>query len=190
MPDSTDRRSAILDAAVEVFGRQGFHRGSLREVARVVGLTTQGVLHYFPTKEQLLLAVLQHRTSGRAADRLDTGIEHGAVAVLRSALADNLAQPGHMALFVVLAAEATDPDHPAHGYFARRYRETHDGLTELVAADIARGRVSGAPDPAAVADSLIALADGLQLQKLLRPEFDLLNAYDQATAAWLAPATT
>ncbi len=57
------RRAEIVDAAVDVFGRLGFRQGSVREVAAAVGLTVQGVLYYFPTKEELLMATLERRVS-------------------------------------------------------------------------------------------------------------------------------
>ena len=37
-------------------------------------------------------------------------------------------------------------------------------------------------DPAHATEAVIALSDGLQLQKLLMPQLDLLSAYDAATA--------
>ncbi|MGO7983453.1 TetR/AcrR family transcriptional regulator, partial [Rhizobium johnstonii] len=56
--DPSIRRTQILDAAVDVFGKQGYRNGSLRDVADAVGLSIQGVLHHFPSKEELLLEVL------------------------------------------------------------------------------------------------------------------------------------
>ena len=44
-PTDTDRRTAILDAAVESFGKLGYYGTSLQRIATEVGLTKAGVLH-------------------------------------------------------------------------------------------------------------------------------------------------
>ena len=45
-PTDTDRRTAILDAAVESFGKLGYYGTSFQRIATEVGLTKAGVLHY------------------------------------------------------------------------------------------------------------------------------------------------
>ena len=45
-PTDTDRRTTILDAAVESFGKLGYYGTSLQRIATEVGLTKAGVLHY------------------------------------------------------------------------------------------------------------------------------------------------
>ena len=69
--DPAERRSEIVDAAIDIFGRQGYRQGSLREVAAAVGLTVPGLLHYFPSKEALLAATLEQRNH-RRRERLDS----------------------------------------------------------------------------------------------------------------------
>ena len=56
--DEVDRRSAILNAAVECFGTLGYYGTSLQRIATMVNLTKPGVLHYVGSKEGLLHAVL------------------------------------------------------------------------------------------------------------------------------------
>jgi AcrR family transcriptional regulator len=181
------RQEEIIDAAIDVFGRLGFRQGSVRDVAAAVGLTVQGVLYYFPTKEQLLMATLEHRAELRRSRTDVIQRERGVVAMMRFQLEAGLAKPGMMRLFITLAAEATDPDHPAHHYFLDRYQRAHDHLRAGLAADIEAGRRPRTVDPADAAVRLIALCDGLQLQYLLRPGFDLLAAYDRNTADLLLP---
>ena len=57
-PTDTDRRTAILDAAVESFGKLGYYGTSLQRIATEVGLTKAGVLHYVGSKEGLLKLAL------------------------------------------------------------------------------------------------------------------------------------
>jgi len=179
-----ERKVQILDAAERVFGESGFRQGSFKDVADAVGLTLQGVLHYFGTKEELLLATLDRRNElqAEAAEQISTA--QGAIASMRFYLEENEAHPGFRRLFVTLASEATAPDHPAHDYFVDRYARTWSRIRKLLEADIALGRVRADLDPGESASAIIALADGLQLQKLMRPELDLLAAYDASTESY------
>ncbi len=58
---SEERRRTILDAAHEVFAAHGYRGGSLQDVADKVGLSQTSLLHYFPSKRDLLMAVLERR---------------------------------------------------------------------------------------------------------------------------------
>lgn len=179
--DPLERRREIVDAAIDVFGRQGYRQGSLRDVADAVGLSVQGVLHHFATKEALLAAALEQRNAVRSA-RIDTTREtKGVVAMMRMLLAENLEHPGLMRLYVTLSAEATDPEHPSRDYFLERYRQTHELCVNSFTEDVAAGRAPAGLDPDTAASGLVAITDGLQLQYLLRPEMDLLQTYDILT---------
>jgi AcrR family transcriptional regulator len=54
-------RKAILSAAVGQLAQDGYHGASLGNIAAAVNMTQQGVLHHFPSKEQLLLALLDEK---------------------------------------------------------------------------------------------------------------------------------
>lgn len=177
----SERTAQILDAAERVFGESGFRQGSFKDVADAVGLTLQGVLHYFGTKEELLLATLERRNATQAEASARIAQEQGAIAYMRYYLAENEQRPGFRRLFVTLASEATSPEHPAHQYFTQRYATNSARYRKLIEEDIEAGRIAPDTDPARAAEAIIALADGLQLQKLLVPELDLLAAYDAAT---------
>ena len=51
-------RATILDAALDLFGTRGFDAVSLDEIAREVGVRKQTDLYWFPSKDDLLDAVL------------------------------------------------------------------------------------------------------------------------------------
>src|SRR5688572_1333310 len=59
-PMAADRstRDRILDVALDLFGSRGFDAVSLDEIAREVGVRKQTVLYWFPSKDELLDAVL------------------------------------------------------------------------------------------------------------------------------------
>ncbi|MEV5582684.1 TetR/AcrR family transcriptional regulator [Streptomyces parvus] len=171
-------RARILDAAAELFSRSGFNAVSLRDIAAHAGLTHAGLLHHFPGKDRLLLEVLERRDLIDARELFPGLLRPGTSApeparrlrLLLELVARNSRTPGLVALYAKVSAEATDPDHPAHSYFARRYRYLRTELTGIV-ADLQRAAGAGdAVDPGVVAGQLLALMDGLQTQWLLEPE--------------------
>jgi TetR/AcrR family transcriptional regulator, fatty acid metabolism regulator protein len=58
-----DRRRQILDAAVRVFARQGFHACRVSDIAREAGVAYGLVYHYFESKDQVLNELFAERWS-------------------------------------------------------------------------------------------------------------------------------
>ena len=50
----TDRKKAILDAALHVFSEQGYHNASIIEVSKEAGISKGLMYNYFDSKEELL----------------------------------------------------------------------------------------------------------------------------------------
>ncbi|MEU7003220.1 TetR/AcrR family transcriptional regulator [Nonomuraea sp. NPDC046570] len=170
------RRQQILDAAHELFSLRGYRGASMRDVAAQVGLSMAGLLHYFPSKEDLLEAVLQHRDDTDIPWFEEKWAEIGSFReAMRELAVRNMAQPEIVRLFVTLSAEATDPAHPAHDYFQERYRTSRELFTRTVATARERGELTAEAD----GPLLIAVLDGLQIQWLLEPGFDLLGRLDR-----------
>jgi AcrR family transcriptional regulator len=182
------RREAILAAADELFAAQGFRGASLASIAKQVGLTEAGVLHHFPTKEHLLLELLQLREEGDAERFADMTAEHPAYVDAMSALCrDNQQHPGLVRLFATLAAEGIDADHPAHSWTVARYRSLRERVTARLIEEQHAGRLDSALDPRLVAPQIVAMFDGLQLQWLLDPEQVDMAAVFADFLARLAP---
>jgi TetR/AcrR family transcriptional regulator, fatty acid metabolism regulator protein len=58
-----DRRRQILDAAIRVFARQGFHACRVSDIAREAGVAYGLVYHYFNSKDQVLNELFIERWS-------------------------------------------------------------------------------------------------------------------------------
>jgi len=58
---AADKRRAILDAAITVFARQGFHSARVSDVAAEAGVAYGLVYHYFDSKEQMLNELFSER---------------------------------------------------------------------------------------------------------------------------------
>ena len=54
-----DTRQRLLDIAEQLFAERGFYGVSIAAIASEVGLTKQGLLHYFNSKEKLYGAIVQ-----------------------------------------------------------------------------------------------------------------------------------
>lgn len=174
------RREAILETAVEVFGEQGFRGTSLREVARRVGISDAGLLHHFGSKVGLLAATIAERDELDRVRREDAEAAGATfVDTMRSQVERNAQSPGLVALHVVLSAEATDPQHPAHESFQDRYRQIRHQDDESFTRLQEAGRLRADLDPQRVGQLVTAMMDGLQLQWLLDPEaVDMVGLFD------------
>lgn len=64
--EPTDRRQAILDAALDAFAERGFQGTSVREIARVVGINEATLYHYFPSKVSILDALIDQLLARRS----------------------------------------------------------------------------------------------------------------------------
>lgn len=62
-----DRKQQIIEAAVAVFAKQGYYKTTTAHIAQAVGVTQPYVFHFFKTKEELFIAVLQQSVQ-RIAD--------------------------------------------------------------------------------------------------------------------------
>jgi TetR/AcrR family transcriptional regulator, fatty acid metabolism regulator protein len=56
-----DKRRQILDAAVRVFARQGFHSTRVADIADEAGVAYGLVYHYFKSKDEVLNELFSER---------------------------------------------------------------------------------------------------------------------------------
>ena len=57
--DDYDTKSqAIMDCAAVLFAKQGYPSAKMQDVAKACGATKSMLYHYFPTKDDLLFAML------------------------------------------------------------------------------------------------------------------------------------
>jgi len=70
----------VLRAALATFAEHGYQRASMREVARKAGISPGGIYHYYASKHDLLLAIVEDVVNGiigdvRAALKLTRGAD-------------------------------------------------------------------------------------------------------------------
>ena len=59
LPRQDNRRAQLLDAAAKLFGEQGFHATSMRDIAKAVGMLSGSIYYHFDSKDEMLLAVYE-----------------------------------------------------------------------------------------------------------------------------------
>lgn len=161
------RRDEIVTAALSVFSTSGFVSASMSEIAKRAGLTLPGLRHHFASKFDLLQEVMFRRdldANKHLEGREGIDLLRGLVEIADRDQGDSLTQ-----MFAMLAAEATEPEHPAHDYFQSRYDLIVGTVQRALTEAAAEGTLRIGQDPDRLARAYVALSDGLQLQALYRP---------------------
>ncbi len=63
-----DRRPQILDAAERCFALNGFHRTTMQDLAREAGMVPGNLYRYFPSKNAIILGLVERDRTDIAAD--------------------------------------------------------------------------------------------------------------------------
>lgn len=167
------RRREILDRAIEVFAERGAYATSLRSIAQTLEISHAALLHYFDSREQLLIAVYEHAEAKRQADP-DAPEPIGPVDVLVQAAGANVKVPGLVELYSTLVAASLEAGNvTGRSYFTQRFARVRQDLADRVRAEQARGEIRADVDAQEVAALLVAASDGLQIQWLLDPSVPL-----------------
>ena len=170
--DHEERRRQIADALVRTAAARGLHAAGMREVAAEAGVSLRLVQYYFGTKEELLLAAMQHlaaRFGERAVARFRQASGPGRPASPRDLIAAILAEAlpaddDRRTFYVVytayLALSLTDP-----ALAIAPLVKNSDTVTGVVAAQLRAAQTAGDTpthlDPDLEALSLMAMSAGL-----------------------------
>jgi AcrR family transcriptional regulator len=163
------RHGEILEAAKRLFGERGFTGTALRDIAAECGIAHSTLLHYFPTKQSLLMAVLAERDQRARSESEHLDHLNDILDFTRRIATTQGNDPAMIELTTKMMAEATDPAHPAHEFYRARSAQLVDSLTRLLEHAKVRGFLREGVDPQRAAQGFFALRDGAQLQWLLDP---------------------
>ncbi|MFF7656349.1 TetR/AcrR family transcriptional regulator [Streptomyces sp. NPDC007983] len=184
---SAERRERILQAAYEAIDEHG-ERASMQDIADRVGVTQPALTYYFPTRDDLLLAVLDRRDVLGKSLAGGAGEDRSMIDNMVASTRHTTDHPGLAKLYVTLSAAATDPESPAHGYFAERYRDLAAEVTQDL-EEAQRAGVIRADLPAEhLARAVLAVLDGLQIQWMHGPAVDIAAVAKSFTRMLMPPA--
>ena len=166
----SDRRSAILDAAIKVIARRGVRGLRVEQVAAEAGVAVSLIYYYFDNRNGLVRATLEHANERAATAVRGTGSASvtGRAKVEASLLAEldggDHVRDTSVVWGEVLASAVFEPD------LRDQLREASTTWSELVAGAIAEGvedgSIRGDVDAQACAERLTALVDGLSARWL------------------------
>ena len=161
----SDRRSAILDAAIKVIARRGVRGLRVEQVAAEAGVAVSLIYYYFDNRNGLVRATLEHAneraaTTVRSTDGGPaTGREKAAASLLAELDEGDAVRDTSVVWGEVLASAMFEPG------LRDQLREASETWTDLVAGTIREGvedgSIPGDVDARACAERLTALVDGL-----------------------------
>jgi AcrR family transcriptional regulator len=164
----SDRRSAILDAAIKVIARRGVRGLRVEQVASEAKVAVSLLYYYFDNRNGLVRATLEHAneraaTTARTAER-GTGRDKAESSLLAELDAGDDVRDTSVVWGEVLASAVFEPELRA------QLREASQTWSDLVADAIAEGIADGSirhdVDAQACAERLTALVDGLSARWL------------------------
>lgn len=180
---TTAVRRRILDAALAEFGDTGYYGTTMTQVAARAELSLTGLLHHFPTKDDLVIAALDHRSANYAellrAEDDDRSGTPDPVQRLRRMVEVVLAeeqQPGLLELTCVLSGEATAPGHPAHLHYKEQVRDLRAFFTGIFRGCAERDLLTSETTPELLSVQFTSLITGAQQQWLYTRDFDVADA--------------
>jgi len=142
---SVATRERILDAALDVFARKGYHRATVDDIVRTSRTSKGAVYHHFPSKEAMCLALVDDFAS-RLALTVAVAIaeRHGALAKVEGALRAAMtafAASERLARVVLLGTASLGP-----AWEAKR-AEVHDRFTALIQGYLDQAVAEGSVPP-------------------------------------------
>ncbi|MFZ5823658.1 MAG: TetR/AcrR family transcriptional regulator [Bacillota bacterium] len=160
------RRQAILNAAMEVFIGKGYQVATINDIAQQAHLSVGAIYRYFPTKGELMLALVNERL-GRAPELFARLTERAggpwerlerSVDLFTTAL--RVRHPGTGRLLLVTLAEAVQSGEVRHGLH-ERFAGLVDYLAGVIQDGVNQGLFRADTDPRTLAFLLLSAADGL-----------------------------
>jgi AcrR family transcriptional regulator len=159
------KRKQILDAAEKLFLRNGYEATAMAEVARRAGVANNAVYWYFPSKDDLLAAMLQRRQE-RALTRLPAP----ASAALEEQVLAMLAQ-----LDQVANLTATVHERAKHSPAVAEMHKAFHTAADLRLQDLFLDSGLDTNDAAEAAKAIMALIEGIHLHE---PDRDITARND------------
>jgi AcrR family transcriptional regulator len=195
VPDQTKER--IVDAAYRTLVKHGYHQTSMKDIAAEAGVAPGLAHYYFETKEDLLVAAIEHgcepvlRAWQQAGMNLSGPLPEDADPMMVARMGFELAKEelktyGGLFLltFDMFGVGLHNPK------IAAAVRTFIDERRAFIAR-ITQGVIAGMADPPIASADAIAAAiwgslHGIYLQKVMNPEFDAEAAIDALSEMTIA----
>ena len=185
-PATKDIRQRILEAGAEAIASKGFNGCGLTEILTRAGVPKGSFYHYFASKEQLGVALIEkardeHLDWARAivGDRRRSPLER-----LRALFQDSYTEciargSAHECLIPKLALETGQLSEPVHAAVKCAYQQWTSLLAQVIREGQASGEIPRGEDPDRLANVLVMLWEGatirMEIERSPRPLEDFLH---------------
>lgn len=155
-----DRRDVILSVAAKSFLERGYAGTTMSAIAATLGGSKGTLWSYFPSKQELFAAVLDHATKAyraRLSEILDpTGDVESTLRRFCRSLMEKVTSPDSLELHRLIVAEAARFPEVGKIFYDRGPGMTHEKLSDFLAGAMIRGQIRR-DDARNAARALIAL---------------------------------
>ena len=160
-PAAVDKRRVILDAAVRVFARQGFHTCRVSDIADEARVAYGLVYHYFSSKEEILDTLFLERwdlmlEAISQADAEQPTAPEKLYAIAAFIVDSYRYDPELMKVIIVEVTRAANTFGRTH---LAKIRDAYDQITEIVERGQAEGVFRAEIDPAFAALAFYGLIE-------------------------------
>ena len=162
---SRTTRARILDAGIRCLVEEGFKGLSTVTVARRAGITRAAMLYHFPSRNELLVAIIHHITRRRVAyfETAFSALPHDRSFAARAldAVIDELSTPEFLAYAELALAARTNPE---LAETMRPAMAAYDDARVALGHRFCPSRLTEAPDFGLARDVVRFLCEGIALQ--------------------------
>lgn len=198
-PDPADTRTRLLDAAEALLHARGYRDLGVQDICTAAGVTKSSFYHFFAAKEALAAAVIDRRWAAtqRAMAPL-FALPRPPLATIRAFFdavatqAEAMHRDGSALLgcpFGTLGSEMATTSPLIRTRAAAVFAELTARFRDLLEAAATAGDLPPATSPAALADSLVALMQGLSVLGRVNNDPAQLRRIAATTLAALLPPT-
>ena len=176
------RRQSILDAATRVFAQKGIASATMAEIASVAGISPGAIYRYFENKDDLARGCMNEsaeslKNAWSNPEALELSFNELAALTFAGIALPEENIDTQMFLEQMLIA-VREGEHAALGQFQDETRRVREGIAFLISREYGEDAVNGM-DLERLGEALFAFYWGARLLKLLAPETDPLQQYEQ-----------
>ena len=161
-------KEKIIQSAIQSFAQTGYDRTKMEDIAKRLGLSKGTIYLYFKSKEDLFLAICEYNM--QQGDKEDAGlfVKKENVATDAEQIYDNIRrreQGNDRVMLEMVAESARNPKLRKAMY--ELHVKVHDHVMEGVRNKMEDGFLKKDADAASFAIALVALYDGLAVNRML-----------------------
>lgn len=171
---SKETRKQIMDAAIELFCRQGYDAASVAEICEKAGVSKGAFYHHFPSKQTLFLFILDKWLGNLDSQLMSFRVPGKNVPQSMQDMADTMGSvfnvaSGQLPMFMEFMVQASR-DKAIWNAAIAPYRDYQNTFANLIKDGIEEGSLNSDTEAQTAARVLIAFATGLLLQGVVMPE--------------------